>query len=761
MSQKAVFTKIWALALVVAAALVLALVPAEGAPEFTLRDFGHEKMKPPSSVSLLVITAQYAGRPPLAHTNAFYDELVFNQLRPPSVNGYFLENSRGRFFWSRAGQGIIGPLQLPAAVGQETNDNKRPARVIEAAVMSGFDFAPFDANRDGRVTASELAVLIIESYPSGAARGTDPACIKAGSSSVSVCVTVLLVGDRPNLFLLAHELSHFLGTKDLYGRWGTNDNLNAGCTLMGPMIGGADGRESVHLDPWHKLQLGWAEPRIRSLAASGSETLQANNVATDSAVILYDPARGPNEYFIVEYRAPGQPGFHYDRNVCGEGVAIWHVLHDRDKNPATVPNLTGGEGNHLGVYLEAAPTLRRGGNMLWGSRTTTPTLRWHDGSMTRTTIRVGTFNPGATSVRIEWITSEAVARPGPFSGRLERNVAGSPDELHVFYQGRDGAIATNWAVGPWQTPEPVTPPGAGRPNTPITVVNRGAQIHAFFVQPDGAIATTWSDPRRPWTAPVAITPPGTARADSPLAAVVRGGDQLHVFYIAPDGAVATNWAVGSWQTPFPITPSGAAGPGSQLRAVLRGPDQLHVFYQGPDGAIATNWAVGPWQRPFPITPPGAGRSGSPIAVALRAGQLHAFYIGPDGAVATTWSADRPWAAPFPITPPGAARNDSPLAAVVRGGDQLHIFYIGPDGALATNWAVGPWAKPFAITPPGAAGPRSGLGAVVRRDQLHVFYQGSDGTIATNWAVGPWQTPFPITPPGAGSPGSPIVAVTGR
>ncbi|MDR7420145.1 MAG: hypothetical protein QN178_14680 [Armatimonadota bacterium] len=742
--------------------LLFAPRAAIGTSHFTLRDFGYEKMKTPPSVPLLVITAQYAGRPTLAHANETYDALVFNQLRPPSVNGYFIENSRGRFSWSRAGQGIIGPLRLPAAVGQETNDNKRPARVIEAAMISGFDFAAFDANKDGRVNTNELAVLIIESYPSGARRATDPACIKAGSSSVAVCVTVLLVGDRPSLFVLAHELSHFLGTKDLYGRW-ASDNLNVGCTLMGPEVGGADGRESVHLDPWHKLQLGWTEPRIRSLASSGSEILQAANLATDSAVILYDPARGPSEYFIVEYRAPSQPSFHYDRNACGDGVAIWHVLHDRDKNPATVPNITGGDGNHLGVYLEAAPNFRRGGNMLWGSGTTTPTLRWHDGSMTRTTIRVGTFTPGTTSVRVEWVTRDAVARPGPFSGGLERNVAGSPDELHVFYLGRNGAIATNWAVGPWQTPSPITPSGAGRPNSPIAVVNRGAQIHVFFVRPDGAIATTWGDPRRPWAVPVAITPAGAARADSSLAAVVRGSDQLHVFYIGPDGAVTTNWAVGSWQTPFPITPPGAAGTGSQLRAALGGPDQLHVFYQGPDGALATNWAVGPWQRPFAITRPGAGRPGSPIAVALRRDDLHAFFVRPDGAVATAWSqrGSHIWAAPVGITPPGAARGDSPLAAVVRGGDQLHVFYIGPDGALATNWAVGGWQTPFPITPPGAAGPGSRLDAVVRRDQLHVFYVMPDEAIATNWAVGPWQTPFPITPPGAGSLGSPIVAVAGK
>src|SRR5882672_3000507 len=106
---------------------------------------------------------------------------------------------------------------------------------------------------------------------------TDPRCIKTDNSSVELCVTVLMTGDTPSLFLVSHELSHFLGTLDLYGRWGTTDNLSFACTLMGSPVGGIDGRQSLHLDPWHKLQLGWAQPRIRSITTSGSETLVAAN----------------------------------------------------------------------------------------------------------------------------------------------------------------------------------------------------------------------------------------------------------------------------------------------------------------------------------------------------------------------------------------------------------------------------------------------------------------------------------------------------
>lgn len=403
--------------------------------QVTLQDFGYEKVKAPQSVPLLVITAQYESCPLLAHTNPEYDSLIFNPFIPPSVNGYFLENSKGRFFWSRAGQGTIGPFPLPASVGQETNDNKRPAKVIEAAMTSGFNFAQFDANSNGKVEGNELSVLIIESYPSKAARGTDPRCIKTSGSSVEVCVTVLLLGDRPSLFDLAHELSHFLGTKDLYGRWGV-DNLHFGCTLMGGPVGGADARQSVHLDPWHKLQLGWLEPQIRAINSFGVPTLPAANaVASDSAIILFDPQRGPNEYFLLEYRTSRQQGFHYDRDVCGNGLAIWHVVQDGKKDPVSVPNLTGNGATYLGVFLESAPMFQRGGNQLWGSGAIIQRLRWLDNTQTNTCLFVRPFSDGDSNIVIDMYPPLDKASPCRHPHRVVGPTPPTPDPC--------GALRTN------------------------------------------------------------------------------------------------------------------------------------------------------------------------------------------------------------------------------------------------------------------------------------------------------------------------------
>jgi hypothetical protein len=347
------------------------------------------------------------------------------------------------------------------------------------------------------------------------------------------------------------------------------------------------------------------------------------------------------------------------------------------------------------------------------------------------------------------------------------------DELHMFYQGADGALATNWANrtidnGIWHKPFPITLPGPAsaqatqlptpaRAGTPIAAVNRKDTGHVLFIRGDGAVAETWSD-GRPWSPALPITPSGAARADSPLVAVTRGDGEIHIFYIGPDGAVATTWSIRpqTWARPFPITPPGAAldtrytviggrrvlwTRGSRLVAVVR-QGVLHVFYQGGDGAIATTWSDrAPWAAPFPITPPGAGALGTAIdAVVRNRDQLHVFYQGPDRALATNWAVG-PWARPFPITPPGAARQYTPLAALARGADKLDVNFIGPDDAVATAWVnrhVGDrWQPAFAVVPAGSAHPNSNLIAISRTEQtMDLFYLGRVGEIKTLWENNP-------------------------
>ncbi len=328
-------------------------------------------------------------------------------------------------------------------------------------------------------------------------------------------------------------------------------------------------------------------------------------------------------------------------------------------------------------------------------------------------------------------------------------------DLNLFYQGSDRAIATAWSNsnvgnGAWQPPSAITASGAARAETSIAAVPRNEQLHVFYIGSDGALASTWTN-GGPWATPFPITPPGAARADSPLVAVVRG-DQLHVFYIGPDGALATTWAApnvnnGNWNSPFPINAPGSAMPGSKLDALVRG-TQLHVFFEGNDQALATLWAAsdfdnGRWQASFPVTPPRAAIASSALDAVVHNGDLHLFYQGADGALASTWApAGGNWQAPFPITPPGAGRLHTSIAAIARSTNKLDVHFIGPDGAVATVWSnglidQGKWQTPFPVTPPAYARNNSELVATSRfGSTMDVFYTGQLGEQKTLWANDP-------------------------
>ncbi|CCF16487.1 hypothetical protein BLGI_4456 [Brevibacillus laterosporus GI-9] len=61
-------------------------------------------------------------------------------------------------------------------------------------------------------------------------------------------------------YQIAHELSHSLGTVDMY-------NIGMGNTLRYSFDSNDQG--TVHLDIWHKLVLGWVEPRRFELMSNG------------------------------------------------------------------------------------------------------------------------------------------------------------------------------------------------------------------------------------------------------------------------------------------------------------------------------------------------------------------------------------------------------------------------------------------------------------------------------------------------------------
>jgi M6 family metalloprotease-like protein len=270
-----------------------------------------------------------------APTVAAVDNLVFGPTN--SVRDYFLENSGGAFTIERAG--VLGwlPASQPADYWwgpPDTNDangdgwvNPHTQKWAEAVRLADpqFNYRAFDENPfDGNLRPDELGILIV--IPANTPFGTNrwavgrefpnPQPLVADGVTIGV-IAEAYIGNPPNLGLVAHELTHLLlGHGDMY------------FTFFMPYAAGDyslmdRSYKTTHLDPFAKLKYGWLRPRL--VLRSGQYALPA--VETERVVwILLDPARGPDEYFIVENRWGGTS---YDQQMADAGgLAVWHVMED-------------------------------------------------------------------------------------------------------------------------------------------------------------------------------------------------------------------------------------------------------------------------------------------------------------------------------------------------------------------------------------------------------------------------------------------------
>lgn len=386
----------------------------------TLPDFGYLSMKrggvaAQGTQPLLVIVASFSDGTPLTNSLDYFERRTFDIANSNSVNGCFWENSNHRFSWGRAsGSGVVGPIPVPAnqhladwralldAAGN-TNEHDHEylwfSNIIARTMIANvFDFSAFDSNANHVVEAGELGILIYsnERDSSGSARWTTR--VKAGSSTVAVDMRAAEASHLEGLNLIAHETSHILDTEDLYGQAG----LSADLSLLAARSNG-DPDFIYHMDPWHKMSLGWIEPRIRSLRSGGIETIRSvNALKTDQTVLFWDPDEGPNRYFLVEYRSRVNPpgaSAQFDRDVAGTGIVIWSVELNSQKRP--LERVDANSDKYRTVYALGAPGLSRGGNTVWTSDTMTPNLVWDDGTVLPDVFRIHSFHPGDDSITFE------------------------------------------------------------------------------------------------------------------------------------------------------------------------------------------------------------------------------------------------------------------------------------------------------------------------------------------------------------------------
>jgi M6 family metalloprotease-like protein len=341
----------------------------------TPADFGHGAMRAGGVAAvgarpLLLVMVEFRDQRFAAADTCAARRAAFFGPSSPNVAGYFRENSNGRFTYADAG--CVGPL-LARDLASTAVDDATYAGAMEprneglegegrevlgdalARAAASVDLARFDVNRDGALTPDELTVVMVHPAPSdwrsrsGANRGFRSPRFTSAGRSLYAAGRAAFFAHAAGFATTVHEVSHTLGTLDLYGS-GTHSE---GLTLMSATATAtASDPRTYHLDPWHKIQLGWVTPRVRPITDEGGVLALAapQSTAADWAdarrpVILYDPRRGLQEYFIVEHRSrTTAAGGGYDAGLSdwrgsARGVAVWHVMADAAHQPLLLPGL--------------------------------------------------------------------------------------------------------------------------------------------------------------------------------------------------------------------------------------------------------------------------------------------------------------------------------------------------------------------------------------------------------------------------------------
>ena len=270
-------------------------------------------------------------------------------------------------------------------------DAIRGRKVVDAA-NAAVNFGPFDANTDGNIGDDELIVFLVqEANPTtgdtndcGATRG-----IKAGAALDGKTLNKAWSGGTTltNTITHIHEISHQALDHNDHG-------YSAGrLDITGPTCpGGTPNTWAWDYNAWHKLHFGWVAPTI--VTQDGYYDTGRWDT-TGQAYILYDYARGPGDYFLVENRVV-TPGT-YEKDAADSGLVIWRVDESRfgmaPPNPYQLMRPDG-----------TLPTTVYGGDSTdaWdpsdlATPQTTLDRPWSDGTDSKVAVRA--IGPSGTTVR--------------------------------------------------------------------------------------------------------------------------------------------------------------------------------------------------------------------------------------------------------------------------------------------------------------------------------------------------------------------------
>ncbi|WP_066367615.1 hypothetical protein [Herbidospora mongoliensis] len=311
-------------AVLTASLLVAAPARAESAYPFPLPDFTHPG-RPHSPlfhdrgdtlIPLLVLYARFDDLLNLSEAGA--RDKIFPINKFGTVTDYYLANYIGVLVpvvetYGERDNGVVMVNMGQSAPAIALDPSVRRRKMLELADPY-VDFARYDTDRDGDVDDSELAVItIFTSRPGTDGCGQTRGVASGGTlDGKSVAFRTADGGSQTNGLTFAHELAHqTYDIEDHYG-WGVGD-----WDLAGPTCGG--GERWQRPGPWLRMHLGGQTPTV----VTKDRYVDLSASVIDTSYLLYDPAKGVDDYFLVQAREP-RAGT-YDQDVPDSGVVIWRV----------------------------------------------------------------------------------------------------------------------------------------------------------------------------------------------------------------------------------------------------------------------------------------------------------------------------------------------------------------------------------------------------------------------------------------------------
>jgi M6 family metalloprotease-like protein len=285
-------------------------------------------------------TANLPGAPPFTIDDAWISNRVFGSVFG-TVSDYLerVSGFRHHLVPARESSGTpndgVVRVTLPdfTGSGYDAPPTSDLAHQILDRFDSQVDFSVYDTDDDGAITRDELVILSMirghldldgdgviedmncppppaycgdEFLDGGTGMSLEGFGSRDGKSIDGLTMTFIATGT--NVLTDAHEITH--QTVDMIDQYG----FGAGKFALGGLTGSPP--IEIYFEPsaYESMKWGWVSPTV----ITADRFL---DVGDGGALILYDPARGINDYFVVENRR----ALFYDQNVADNGLLVWRV----------------------------------------------------------------------------------------------------------------------------------------------------------------------------------------------------------------------------------------------------------------------------------------------------------------------------------------------------------------------------------------------------------------------------------------------------